>query len=245
MNFRRTFFLALVALTIGAVSCSTTRKQATKEPSYQGRQLSEWLRDFDNYNPTPEQHAMAAEAIRHIGSPAVPFLLERLSDAQLKQTKIEQKKWRDRQATALFAVARPANPRREALAALDALGSEGVDALPALGKLLQDDPPDTQALYIAARIGPAGVPLLTKSLTSENKLVRLQAGICLEMMSSHSEVLYPKIPVGPDAPSFERRICEFNLKTVQGAMKQYIATYPETEPLIDVNRTPPPSVTPR
>ena len=32
-------------------------------------------------------------------------------------------------------------------------------------------PPDAQALYIAARIGPAGVPLLTKNFASnKNKL---------------------------------------------------------------------------
>lgn len=244
LNFRTTIILALLAITICAVGCFTAGHQTANEPSYQNRRLSEWLRDFDNNNLKPEQRAMAAEAIRHIGSPAVPFLVERLSDARLKQTKIEQQKWRDRQANAVFTVDRPADPRREALAALDALGSAAADALPALEKLLHDDPPDTQALYVAARIGPAGGPLLTKSLTSENKLVRLQAQICLDMMSSRSEVLYPKIPVGPDAPSFDRRICEFNLKAIQGAFKEYKANHPEMELPNESNQTPPPSLPP-
>lgn len=244
MNFRKTFFLALSVLIICAVSCSTTRHQAAKEPSYKNRQLSEWLRDFDYHNHSPEQQAMAAEALRHIGSPAVPFLVERLSDARLKQSKIEMQKWRKRQSSAVFAVDWPPYPRYEALAGLDALGSAAVDALPALEKLLHDDPPDTQALYVAARIGPAGVPLLTKSLTSENKLVRLQAQVCLDMMRSHSEVLYPKIPVGPDAPSFIHRICEFNFKTMQGAAKVYEANYPKMELPNDLNQTSPPRLPP-
>lgn len=244
LNFRTTIILALLAITICAVGCFTAGHQTANEPTYQNRRLSEWLRDFDNNNLTPEQKAMAAEAIRQIGSSAVPFLVERLSGARLKQSKIEQKKWRDRQATAVFTVDRPADPRREALAALDALGSAAVDALPMLEKLLQDDPPNTRALYVAARIGPASVPLLTRSLTNEVKVVRLQAQICLDMMSSHSEVLYPKIPVGPDAPSFDRRICEFNLKTVQAAVKEYKANHSEMELPNDVNQTPPPSLPP-
>jgi hypothetical protein len=63
-------------------------------------------------------------------------------------------------------------------------------------------------------------------------------------MSSRSEVLYPKIPVGPDAPSFDRRICEFNLKTVQAAVKEYKANHSEMELPNDVNQTPPPSLPP-
>jgi hypothetical protein len=241
VNFRTTIVLALVALTVCAVGCFTAGHQTANEPSYQNRRLSEWLRDFDNYNLTPEQHATAADAMRQIGSPAVPFLLERLSEARSKQSKIEMQKWRERRATAVFAVDPPANPRRESLAALDALGSAAVDALPTLKKLLQDDPPDSQALYVAARIGPAGVPLLTKFLNSTNKLLRLQAQTCLDMMNSHSEVLYPKIPVGPDAPSFDRRICEFNLKIMHAAFEEFEAAHPEGfPPQINIDSTPPP-----
>ena len=173
--------------------------------------------------------------------------MERLSEAWLKQFKMEDQKWADRQKTAVFIFDRPANPRGEALAALDALGPAAVDALPALEKLLHptflhETQPDPRALFVAARIGPASVPLLTKALTSENKLVRLQAQICLDMMSSRSEVLCPKIPIGPGAPSFDRRICEFNLKTSQAAVKEYEG--PDMEIPNDVNQIPPPRLPP-
>ena len=244
MIFRETFVFVVLLVAVFAIGCSTTSHQAAKEPSYQNRQLSDWLGDFDYHNHSAGQQALAADAIRHIGSAAVPFLVERLSEAKLKQSKIDVQKWRERQSSAGFTVELPPNPRYETMAGLDALGSAAVAALPALEKLLHDDPPDTQALYVAARIGAAGVPLLTQSLTSENKLVRLWAQICLDMMSSCSEVLYPKIPVGQDAPCLARRICEFNLKVMQGALKAYKANHREMEVPNDLNQTPPPSSPP-
>jgi len=244
MNFRKKSVLVLLTLMICVAGCFTVSSQTTNEPSYQNRQLSEWLRDFDNDNLTPEQQAMAAEAIRHIGSPAVPFLVERLSDAQLMQSKIEMQKRRERQSVAGFTVGRPPDPRHEALASLDALGSAAVDALPALEKLLHETPPDPQAIYVVARIGPASIPLLTTSLTNEEKLVRLQAKLCLEMLNSRAELLYPRIPVGPDAPSFRLRLCEFNLKVIHGAFREYKANHPGMELPNDVNQTPPPSLPP-
>jgi hypothetical protein len=240
VNFRNTFVLVLLAQIVCAVSCSTTRHRAIKEPSYQNRTLSEWLRDFDFHNHSLDQQAMAAEAIRHIGASAVPFLVERLSDAQLKQFNVEMQNWRERQATAGFTVDRPPNPRHEALAGLDALGPAAVDALPTLGKLVNGDPPDPQVLYVAARIGPASLPLLTSSLTNEVKMVRLEGQICLEMLNSRDELLYPRIPVGPDAPSFDRRLCEFNVKVLQSAYKEYHASHPE----MDFPQPPPPRLPP-
>ena len=240
MNFRKASVLALSFLTIVIASCSTTRPPATTEPSYQDRTLSEWLRDFDLQNYSPEKQALAADAIRHIGPPAVPFLVERLSEERFKQTKVKQEQWRERQATAKFKVDRPADPRREALAALDALGSAAVDSLPALDKLANENPPNPQVIYLAARIGPASIPLLTRSLTNEVKAVRLEAQLCLEMLNSRAELLDPRIPVGPDAPSFERRLCEFNVKILQRAFKEYHTSHPE----MDFPQPPPPSLPP-
>jgi hypothetical protein len=224
-NLKVIIIVGLLAVIVGA-GCSTDSHPKTNEPSYQGKSLSEWLMDFDN--PSPETQALAADAIRQIGSQAVPFLVNRLSEAQLAQVRLEAKKWREKQENAVYSVPRPANPRQEAMAALDALGPMAVDALPVLRKLLHDDPPDLQALYVAARIGPASVPLLTESLTNEDKVVRLSAQVCLDMISSRSVVLYPKIPVGPHVPSFDRRICEFNLQVLKAAAIEYGKEHPES-----------------
>lgn len=241
MSYKTTIIVGLLAAVICA-GCFTARHSEVNEPSYQGRRLSEWLQDFDNRNYQPKRQDLAAEAIRHIGLPAEPFLVERLSDAQWNQFNLEVKKWRHKQENAVYSVARPTNPRQEALAALDALGSVATNALPALEKLLHDNPPDVRALYVAARIGPAGVLLLTKSLTNEVKIVRLSAQVCLDMMSSHSEVLYPRISVGPDAPSFECRIVEFNLKVMQAAAIEYGKEHPELNFPTNFNALPPTSL---
>ena len=223
-------------MTVVNTGCRTGSHPRSNEPSYQGKSLSEWLVDFDN--PSPESQAMAADAIRHIGSQAVPFLVDRLSEAQLKQVKLEDKKWQDKQKNAVYSVPRPLNPYQESLVALDALGPEAAAALPTLEKLLHENPPDVRALYVAARIGQAGVPLLTESLTNENKLVRVSAQVCLDMMNSHSDVLYPKIPTGSDAPSFDRRNCEFNLKILQAAVQIYKKEHPESNIPTNTNAFP-------
>jgi hypothetical protein len=66
-NCKRTIIVGLLTIIICA-GCFTARHPQAKEPSYQQRRLSEWLRDFDNYNQPQENQAMAAEAVRHIGS---------------------------------------------------------------------------------------------------------------------------------------------------------------------------------
>jgi hypothetical protein len=238
MNLKTIILVALLTIIVGA-GCLTGSHPKSNEPSYQGKSLSEWLVDFDS--PSPQTQAMAADAIRQIGSQGVPFLVNHLSEARLKQIKLEMKKWREKQENAVYSVPPPANPQREAMAALDALGPMAADALPALGKLRHDDPPDLQALYVAARIGPASVPLLTESITNEVKAVRLSAQICLDMMSSHSDVLYPKIPTGSNAPSLGHRTVRFNMKLLQATYQEYQKEHPELNFLTNSNSLPPTS----
>ena len=171
---------------------------------------------------------MAVDALRHIGTPAVPFLIDCLSEARMEQFKLAAQKWRSRQESAVFQVPHPPSPRYEALAGLDALGSAAVSALPALEKLLHENPPDPEALYVATRMGSESIPLLTRSLNNQNKLIRLEAGVCLDMMKSHSKVLYPQVPVGSAVPSFDRRICEFHLELLKAAAKVYEVEHPES-----------------
>ena len=61
------------------------------------------------------------------------------------------------------------------------------------------------------------------------------------MLNARSELLYPKIPVGPDAPSFNRRICEFNMKIVAEAVNHYKAENPDGLQ-DDLNLPPPPKL---
>jgi hypothetical protein len=135
-----------------------------------------------------------------------------------------------------------ASPRHQALAAIDALGPVATNALPALEKLLHENPPDTRAPYLIARIGPEGLPLLRQALTNENRIVRMEARVCLEMFNSRSIVLFPGDAM--DAASFDRRICEFNLRMVRAAGEEYLREHPETLLPRDITDMPPPSEIP-
>jgi hypothetical protein len=200
------------------------------EPTYLGKGLSAWLRDFDAEQM--EKRVSAGDAVRHIGPKAVPFLVNRLemprprpgAESRLDQWKGKVLGWLGK--TTLPPGRRP-DPRYQAMAGLDALGPAAKDALPALEKLLREDPPDPQALYVVARIGPAGLPILKSALTNEAKVLRIEARVCLDMIKTNSEDLYSETGSVTDAAFFVRRICEFHLKVINADYEDYRAQHPE------------------
>src|SRR5579871_1016636 len=73
----------VLAAAIGGLARWTLR--APREPVYQGKRLSEWLKDANDINgetPVPD----AVNAIKAIGTNAVPFLIQMLQykDSPLK-----------------------------------------------------------------------------------------------------------------------------------------------------------------
>jgi hypothetical protein len=225
-----------------------------REPVYQGRDLTAWLTDFDHEEM--ERRVLAAGAVRRSGVDAVPFLIERLRcdpnsvkrESRLLRWKRQSLEWLNKHTFIKVSSARPANPRRQALASLDALGHSATNALPALEKLLEENPPDPQVLYVVARIGPPGLPVLYRALTnstsSEAKLLRLEARVCFDMLKSRSEALFPKVESGPGAYCFDRRICEFNSRVLQAAYRDYRSEHPEMELPRSTLDEPTPSVSP-
>jgi hypothetical protein len=219
------------------------------EPRYLGRGLSAWVRDLGA--DQIERRVQAAAAVKHIGSLAVPYLVERLGpprhvprrESSLARWWRTTSDWLSAHTRIKLPAPSRSDPRREALASLDALGPQAKEALPALEKLLRERPPDPCAVYVAARIGSAALPLLTRALTNDAQVVRLQARLCLDMMKAHDELLCPKIASGPEASSFERRCCELNLRTLQRAFRQYRAQHPEKALPQNIFDTPPPSPT--
>ena len=198
------------------------------EPSYQGRDLSAWLRDLEAEQM--EKRAVAADAVKHIGPQAVPFLVERLKSpipALKRETRLEEWRRRILEWLAKQSPGKRSDPRAEALAGFDALGPAAKDGLQALEKLLQENPPDPRVLYVVARMGPSGLPILERALTNAEKILRLEARVCVEMIRTRSDLLYRDIGSGPDAAIFERRLCQFNLRTLQAGFEDYRAQHPE------------------
>lgn len=195
------------------------------EPSYQGKSLCAWLRNFESERL--EARWQAADAVRHFGTNAVPFLTTQLRDVGPKN----EPKWKmmlrtllSKQSLINISVPCSRSPRTEALAAFDALGPLAKEAAPAIEQLLYETPPDPRAVVVLARMGPDAVPALTRALTNDEKVIRTGARVCLNMLESHSGILFPKTA---QEAEFSRRNCEFNLLLMRSAFEEYRSQHPE------------------
>lgn len=195
------------------------------EPNYHGKSLSFWLRGFES--ETMEARWQSVEALRQIGTNALPQII-----AQLRQPVLRQEpQWRrtlrtllGKQSLIKITIPRAPDRRVEALAALDAIGPMAKAAVPDLEALLHENPPDHRALMVLAHIGPEASPALTRALTNDEKVIRQGAQVCLNLLKAHDEFLTPK--TGDDA-EFMRRGCQFNLMLLRSAFEEYRAQHPE------------------
>lgn len=213
------------------------------EPRYRGKSLTSWLRGFES--EVGEARWQSTDAVRHIGSNAVPFLLVKLHSPRPYPEPEWKQKLRvvlSRHSILNINLPRPADERAEALAALDALGPVAKDVVPAVEALLHQQPhPDPRAILVLGRLGPDGESALTRALTNEVKVIRTGARVCLDMLQSHSEVLFPKTIADAE---FTRRQCQLNLSILQAASQEYVAQHPEVLLQGSLNGKPPLTVPP-
>lgn len=176
----RTIELAAAAVLAAAL---LFRVLHPSEPSYEGRRLSEWLRDFGSRQPNdteePERQArQAAEAIRHLGTNCLPVLLKMI---QVRDSVVKDKltAWTDRHSFIKFNFTSAEELRNQALDAFAALGPVARPAIPELTVLLNRDQHDPYIQYAAAgalaRIGPETIPPLAAALTNRSSFVRVAA----------------------------------------------------------------------
>src|SRR5438094_1631104 len=109
------------------------------EPSYQGKKLSRWLDelpDLVHSEFNADAQIPAKEALQHMGTNAIPFLLERIQakDSALKRKLIE---WAERHDVSALRFKRAELRREEAAVGLRLLGSRALPAVPVLVSLLQ------------------------------------------------------------------------------------------------------------
>jgi HEAT repeat protein len=130
---RRTKFIIALCLlaAIGGLAWILWRP---REPVYQGKRLSHWLEHYDgNFSTITEQSWMrqADEAIRQIGTNAIPILLERIAekDSALKKKLLLWSPMKLQQALGVV----PARMRNsEGRCGFEALGTNARCAVPAL-----------------------------------------------------------------------------------------------------------------
>jgi hypothetical protein len=176
-----------------------------REPEYGGRYLTEWIRLYlqspDRFTDGQE----AAEAVRHIGTNALPLLL--------KWTDYEPPGWKTMLATNAPAAARRPGYFRSAYVRLlnrpaddlnwlarfgfEILGPQARPALPEIQRRMVDWGKPWRA-GIAMQIytdieGPGGVPALVSALVSTNANCRQSAAFCLATLGTNGAPAAPML----------------------------------------------------
>jgi HEAT repeat protein len=181
--------IAVAVLLVASLSVILRLGMKWREPTYQGESLSSWLQCYSNtvldlsdlrlvQDPSSKR---ANEAIRAIGSVAVPFLLRRLQ-AQDPGFWTKLRDLSEHYSVPGIRLTSSDVLNEQAANGLFALGDRAKDAMPQLIEMW-DRPAPVWAQYAAntipVAIGPAAVPYLLPKLRDPNVHLRLQAAAVL------------------------------------------------------------------
>jgi len=175
MLTRRRILISVGCALIATAALFSVLFQDDREPSYQGRPLSEWVTEYEN-NLLPTTHEPpAADAVRHIGTNAIPVLMEWISYNRPGLV-IKAENFLGATARRLGVSPKYYRPtiRREqwtwrAIEAFALLGTNAAPAIPDLTALATNPAhPDAAASAIGAlnEIGPPGTSALLSMLTN-------------------------------------------------------------------------------
>jgi len=172
-----------------------------REPSYQGRSLSSWLTELDSFVHL-SKYRKAEEAVRHMGTNALPHLLTMLEirDSKLKRQFISltrKQRWLKLRVTpdyhhhiragnALLALGTNATPAVSVLA--DWIDPESVSRKDVLTRL--------QALKVLGELAPLAqdaVPALLRSLDDQEPKIRGSAALTLGQIGQEPATVVPAL----------------------------------------------------
>lgn len=163
MTIRRKWALAAATFTVATVTLILVWS-GPAEPSCAGRTLSEWLLSFTPHLNQPPPPA-AAEAVRHIGTNAIPYLLRWIADRDTPTPKERAAQWAKAHlphALAPHVLTNWDNPMPRFARAIAgskgllALGPAAAPAIPELEKIATtpSDIRDILAIDVLASLGP-------------------------------------------------------------------------------------------
>jgi len=139
------------------------------EPKYQGQSLTKWLGNYSRAEADSPQEKRASEAVRAIGTNAIPHLLRMLTSDDLQL-------------------------QMDAKNGFTILGPTAAPAVPALAKLLAST--NEVNLFMAAQtlgeIGAPALPVLMETLTNRHYKVATQAYLAIGALSTNAR---PAIPI--------------------------------------------------
>lgn len=163
---QRRRILLLLGLAAVAVVLVLCWPRGPQEPVYEGKRLTEWMENIGSLN-APEADRAARQALRAIGSNAVPWLLDQFDrrDSPLRVV-----------LNALYDGPPRSTPRYEmqthreqlVVTALSQLGPGAATALPGLAARLDDSPRRNAAAWAMSACGTNALPFLLRALASTN-----------------------------------------------------------------------------
>lgn len=163
---RRRILLMAGALVAVVVVCWPS---GPRDPIYNGKRLSQWLAETNKSKPPDLLTEGAIQAVKAIGTNAVPYLLslfERGGGPEWLE-RLKQGKFVSRTLGIRF---EPKWVRKsKAISALAWLGPDAVPPLPTLARYFDDPERGGSAVGLVALTGAAGLPYLLKALSSPNQ----------------------------------------------------------------------------
>lgn len=200
--------LKWILLLLAAVLAVLPAKAGESEPSYQGRSFSEWASQIDFTEPIMAgKEPPAIVAIRHIGTNAIPILLNWICDQ--KPPKGESKQ--DYKPPLWY------SPSRVEAAAMifNYLGAEARPAIPQLTKFaltFRDYKRYDECVRALAYIGDDSLPAFNTLLTKGHSGVQFSALEWLPTFHSNAVVVMPavlKLLIGNDEEVGDKAVSYF------------------------------------
>jgi hypothetical protein len=202
------FLTALYVILIVLATWAWWRSITTHEPTYRGKRLSAWLEVLDPGKARPkgtQADLEAQEAIRHIGTNAIPQLLRlvRARDTPLKLWLIS---WGQKQHVVDFHFRLAYQRSAAGYLGFEALGPLGRPAVPGLVDILTNNPCAEARMIAAGSLGCIGpdarsaAPALFLATKDTNEFVRNNALCALNGILPDPELAIPVLIAGLDDP---------------------------------------------
>ncbi|MGO8929178.1 MAG: HEAT repeat domain-containing protein [Limisphaerales bacterium] len=196
---RKRVYIALTVLLVilAGVIAWQVLQMPEREPVYQGRRLTSWLKPIIGKSFYDDPQVLKAdEALRQIGTNAIPTLLRmlRVKDSPLKVKLMDLTK-RQRIIEIRYTTARDVNFR--AFCAFSVLGAKAQSAVPTLIEIAnQNISPESQgdSIFALGSIGPPAkeaVPSLLGWATNANAYVRFHAISALGKIGTEPDRVVP------------------------------------------------------
>lgn len=190
---RKFLILAAAVLLLGIVLFAAVRYH--REPSYEGKTLSEWLTSGLYWNDgVPEVEAVA---IRAMGTNVIPFLLDWIQyqprdwNGKVDKFSLRFLGLNFFERHQISEAVRAYN----AATAFEVFGSEANPAIPELTRLMETSVGDYIPIHSSlalAKIGPAAFPALLARLTNQPTKVSYRSFFVVEMMGTNA---FPVVPI--------------------------------------------------